>query len=180
MDDFDDAAAEEVLDGADILDTAGYQLARLSVIVKGERQVVDAVVHGVAEVIPDVGRSPLGEIALGKIEQGNSNPQPEQEKRRAGQIPDLAVEQPVVDHSLQDPRNDKRQPRDGKEGEEIGGNVPEVRFDEDAQAKQVFHRMTVRSLGSIEFAYYLNRRAYEERPCMSTIIAGALPRPCHL
>ena len=91
LDDFDDAAAEEVLDGAHILDAAGDQLAGLGVIVKGERQVVDAVVHGVAEVVPDVGRGPLGEIALDKIEQGNGNPQPEQKKRRAGQIPDLAA-----------------------------------------------------------------------------------------
>ena len=54
-----------------------------------------------------MGRGPLGEIALDQIEQGNGKPQPEQKKRRAGQIPDLAVQQPVVDHFLQDPRNDR-------------------------------------------------------------------------
>ena len=94
---------------------------------------------------------------LDQVEQGNGKPQPEQEERRAGQIPDLAVQQPVVDHSLQDARNEERQPRDGKKGEDVGGNLPDVRFDEGAQAKQVFHRMTVRSLGSIKFAYYLNK-----------------------
>ena len=39
LDQFDDAAADEVLDGAHIFDAAGDQLAGLGVIMKGERQV---------------------------------------------------------------------------------------------------------------------------------------------
>ena len=149
MDKVDDTAAGEVLDGAHILDAAGDQLAGLGVIMKGERQVLDAVVHGVAEVVPDAGRGPLGEIVLDQIEQGNGKPQPEQKKRRAGQIPDLALQQPVVDHSLQDARNEERQPRDGKESEDVGGNLQGVRFDKGAQTKQVFHRMTSGSFNSL-------------------------------
>ncbi len=91
MDKVDDTAAGKVLDGAHILDAAGDQLAGLGMIMKGERQVLDAVIHGVAEVVPDAGCGPLREIVLDQIEQGNGKPQPEQKKRRAAQIPDLAL-----------------------------------------------------------------------------------------
>jgi hypothetical protein len=43
-------------------------------------------------------------------------------QHRLSQIPCLTINQPVVDHLLQDAGNDKRQPRDGKKREE--GDLP--------------------------------------------------------
>ena len=61
-------------------------------------------------------------------------------QHRLGQIPCLALHQPVVAHLLEDARHEERQPRDGKEREEGEGNREGIGFDKGAQPEQMFHR----------------------------------------
>jgi len=140
LDQFADVAAGEVLDGAHVFDAAGDQLARRGVVVEGEGQMLDTVVHGVAEVVADAGRGPLGDVVLDQIEDGDRQPQSQQQQRRPGKIPCLALHQSVVDHLLQDARHDERQPRDGQERQEGEDNREGVGPDEGAQPEEMFHR----------------------------------------
>ena len=41
------------------------------------------------------------------VEKGNGKSQPEQKKCRAGQIPNLAVQQSIINHSLENVRNEE-------------------------------------------------------------------------
>ena len=85
LDDLDDALSGEELDGTHILDAAVDELPGGGVVVVGEGQVLDAVVHGIAQVIAHVRRDPLGQVTLSQVKGGGQETDADQDQRRTDQ-----------------------------------------------------------------------------------------------
>src|SRR5271157_2185798 len=139
LNDIDYALPGEGLDGAHVLDATVDQLSGRGVVVIGEGQVLDAVVHAVAQVVTHVSGNPLGEVALDKVQGGGQEADAEQEQSRMDQESGRAGFEAVVDHALDDQRHDQRQTGGREQEGQVEGELAEIRVEEGTQTKKIFH-----------------------------------------
>ncbi|MBV6467017.1 MAG: hypothetical protein PGMFKBFP_02349 [Anaerolineales bacterium] len=118
-------------------------------VVIGKGQVLDAVVHRVAQVVADVRGHPLGQIPLKEVEDRGRQAKTEQEQRRVDEVARLAFEQALVHDAFQDVRDDERQSRDYQKDEQVEQDLPEIGFEIRAEFEERFHGF-VSGVDSIE------------------------------
>lgn len=68
----------------------------------GERQVLHAVVHGVAQVVAHVRSNPFGQVTLAQVQGGRAHATANQDQRRANQECSCPGFQTLVNHALDD------------------------------------------------------------------------------
>ena len=124
---FRDGRACKFFDRAHILDTARDQLPRLGMVVIGERQVLNVIVHAVAQVVAHMRRHPLRGITVAQAQQRRDKPKSEQKKRRADEVGRVAAQESVIDHRLDHPGDDQIQPGDEQQHQQACKDLPRVR-----------------------------------------------------
>jgi hypothetical protein len=113
-------------------------------VVIGERQLLDVVVHAVAQVIADPHGDPLGQIAVSQVQYCGGKPKSEEEKRRANEVIHFAAHKSIVDHGADDARHDQAESGQSQQQEHGRQDLPHVWFEKDAYSEEVFHRREAR------------------------------------
>ena len=124
--------AREAFYRTDIFDTARDELAALGVVMIGEGQVLDVVIHAVAQVIANPRRDPLGKIAVAQIQDGGGKPKSQEKKRRLDQVSCFAARQPMVDHRLDNARYNEVESCKGQQHKQSRQYVPEIWLEKDS------------------------------------------------
>ena len=88
------------------------------------------VVEAVAQIVADMSRHPLRQIALKAIQDGGQQSQPEQHQRCREKIRALSARDALVDNLLNNARHQKREPRQRDEDQQTQKNLHQIRFDE--------------------------------------------------
>jgi len=99
------------------------------VVVIGEGQVLDAVVHGIAQVVAHVRPDPFGQVALAQVQDGRARADANQDQRRADQECGCPGFQALVNHALDDLRHHQRETGHAQQDEHVEHELPEIWFE---------------------------------------------------
>src|SRR5215208_1589203 len=97
-------------------------------VVIGERQVLDMIIHTIAQVIAHLCRNPLGEVTVAQSQYGRAKPKCQKEKSRTDQVNRLTARQTFIDHRLDDTRHDQVESGDREQYEQCRQYLPEIWF----------------------------------------------------
>ncbi len=92
----------------------------------GEWQILDMVIHPVAKIVPHVGRDPLGEVAIGKRQHSRDQPERQQDQSRPDKVARFATDQALVDHGADNARHDQAKSCQGQQQKQGRQCLPEI------------------------------------------------------
>ena len=95
-------------------------------VVVGKWQVLDAVIHGIAQIVAHVRADPLDQVALSQVQNRCASAKADEDQRRANEKGGRTGFQAPVDDTLDDLWHNQSQAGHAQEQQDVEGNLPEV------------------------------------------------------
>src|ERR1044071_8259200 len=104
-------------------------------IVIGEGQILNVIIHAVAQVITYARRDPLRPIAVTQIQERGAQSKSQEKERRADEVELLTARQSIVNHGADNARHHEAESGEDQQHQECQQDLPKIWLEEDSYSK---------------------------------------------
>ena len=102
-------------------------------------QMLNVVIHPIAQVVAHTRRDPLRAVAITQTQYSGAQPKREKKKRRPDQLHRLSLHESLVDHILNNARDEKVESSEDQQHQQRRQYLPEIWLEENLCSKEMFH-----------------------------------------